>query len=402
MLRAFCNPVREALQGNVEFTVAARHPDKEYDERYGVRTVQNLEYARREDAAGRWLRGLNPDDSSGYLGFVEAIAQSDLVVLGPGQFLVETGTAGLLKGALGQALAVIAAARMTQTPVYGLALACEDLESNWAKLAIQTALDGMAKVTFRDPQSIANLNRAGIRLPDHSVHGDLALAGEPAPRDMAEALFAEERIPGRKGPRLAVALRNIYWQGLDMEAHRRKIARVMELWLAEPHRDIVMVPQNVYDIDGDRDDDRAEAERTLALLSPHLRQRVHAISGKHDVAATEAVYGQSDVALCARLHGAVFSCKQGTPPVMLTFMDKARGFFRRLDEEACLVPLDASVEDIYQKLESFLAKRELASQSILDSVKRNRTTALQYAADAVSLLDELPGERKTWARGLFG
>lgn len=401
MLQAFCEPIREALNGDVEFIVASRHPDADYDARYGVRTVPNFEYSSRDEAAGRWLRGLNPDDADQYMGFVKEVSEADVVVLGPGQFLVETGTAGMLKGALGQALAVVAAARLTATPVYGLALACEDLKSAWAKLTVQTLLDGLAEVTFRDPGSVDNLREAGIELPDYSVLGDLALAGLPAPVSAATALLSEESIPEKTGPRLAMALRNIYWMGLDMDAHRRKMASVMEHWLSHADRDIILVPQNVYDIDGDRDDDRAEAERTLAFLPDALRERVHQIRGKHDASGIEAVYGQADVTLSARLHGAVFSCKQGTPPVMLTFMDKTRGFFRRMEHLDCLVSLDATDGEIVHRLEDFLMRRESFSESLTESVCRNRATSRGYAERVIFMLQATPADRKQWARGLL-
>ncbi|UDL03795.1 polysaccharide pyruvyl transferase family protein [Marinobacter sp. CA1] len=405
MLRAFCEPIRQALKGDVEFVVASRHPDGEYNASYGVTTVPNFEYESRQQAAGRWLRGLNPDDSEHYLAFVRQVAEVDLVVLGPGQFLVETGTAGMLKGALGQALAVVAAARLVHTPVYGLALACEDLESPWAKLVAQSLLEGMCERTFRDPRSVENLIRAGIQLPSYQVLGDLALAGDPAPASAARDLLDNEGIPARAGDRLAVAARNIYWLGLDQETHRQKMADTMALWLeADIRRDIIMVPQNVYDVDGDRDDDRAEARRILAKLPDSLRKRIYPIEGKYPAEALESIYGLADVTLSSRLHGAVFSCKQGTPPVMLAFMDKSRGFFRRIGQENCLIDLDANAAEIADQLEHFLRNRSELAADIRTSIAENQATSRQYAKKALAHLTQGggAGERQCWARSLFG
>ncbi|WP_020406906.1 polysaccharide pyruvyl transferase family protein [Hahella ganghwensis] len=402
MLKAFCEPIRTALGNDqVEFVVASRHPNANYDKTYGVRTIPNFEHSNRELAAGRWLRSLNPDDSGEYLAFVKEVASSDLVVLGPGQFLVETGTAGMLKGALGQALAVVSACLLTHTPVYGLALACEDLKSPWAKLVVQRLLPALSSLTFRDPKSPKNLNDAGIAIPEHAVLGDLALAGQPADADKALALFSEERIPERKGPRLAVALRNIYWLGIDQDAHRQKVAEVLADWLAQEDRDVVMIPQNVYDVDGRRDDDRLEAELTCALLPESLKSRVYRVQGKHEAAAIEAIYGQCDVTLSTRLHGSVFSCKQGTPPVMLTFMDKTRGFFSRIEHPECMLGLESSANDISTLLESFLQRRDALSQSLLTKVAEIRKTSSEYSQRALKLLEQESSERKNWAAGLF-
>lgn len=401
MLRAFTEPIRESLGTNCEFVVTSRHPDPEYDKRYGVRTIAGFEYPSRELAAGRWLRGLNPDDSGKYMEFVREVADSDLVVLGPGQYLVETGASGMLKGALGQALALAGACAITHTPLYGLALACEDLESTWASLLIQRLLPGFAALTFRDPASVANLRAAGIEVPPHEVLGDLALLGRSAALDQAEAMFRAEGIPPRSGPRLAVALRNIYWLGIDREAHRKKMADVVARWLADPSRDVLLIPQNVYDVDGDRDDDRVEAERTIAFLPPELQSRVRFIRGKHDPASTEAAYGTCDVSLSTRLHGAVFSCKQGTPPVMLSFMDKSRGFFARLGHPDCLVEFHTDSIEIAGRLEATLQERETRSASVLRSVSDVRRTAGRYVDIALGLLEAEMPERKRWAISRF-
>ncbi len=399
MLRAFVEPIRRGLDEPLDVVVCGRHPDPAYDARYGVRTVPNLEYPARP-GPGRWLRGLNPDDSGEYLKLVREIAMADLVVIGPGQYLVETGEHGLLKGALAQAAAVTAACALTHTPCYGLALACEALTSAWGKLQIEAILRSMAGVTFRDDRSVDNLRAAGIAVPPHEVLGDLALAGEPADAAAAAPVLAAAGVPPRRGPRLAVACRNVYWIPGGGDPLRDRLAATLEGWLRHPDRDVLMIPQNVYAVDGDRDDDRAEARRIVARLPEALRARVHAIEGEPDEAATEALYGGCDVTLSARLHGSVFSCKQGTPPVVLTFMDKTRGFFRRLGAEDCMVDLQASPETLLAALETALATRDARAREIQKGVAAIRQTARGYAERAIALLNVPTTERQAWARAV--
>lgn len=399
MLRAFTQPIREAFNGDVEFVVANRHPTEEYNETYGVRAIENMEYPSRDKSMGRWLRGLNPDDATHYFQLIKEVANCDLVVLGPGQYLVETGSNGMLKGALGQALAITGACDLTHTPIIGLALACEDLKSPWSKLVAQRILSKMSNVTFRDPKSVTNLQQAGVALPEsYQVLGDLALAGQPASNSYALELFEKENIPAKSGNRLVVALRNIYWLGIDKDAYRQRMADIIEAWTSKENRDVVMIPQCVYTIDGDRDDDRVEANLVYDLLSEETKAKVHRIHGHYAPHYTESVYSQCDVTLSARLHGSVFSCKQGTPPVMLTFMDKTRGFFKRLKHEQCLIDLHASASEVSAKLESFLNDREQLSGSILNEVNSIRETAQKYSQIAIDMLGETSSERSDWAR----
>ncbi len=400
MLRAFVDPIKERLGPEGEFVVASRHPEGSYDQRYGVRSVQNLEYASRALARGRWLRGLNPDDSPALMAMLQEIAAADLVVLGPGQYLVETGEFGILKGALAQMATVVSLCTLTDTPCYGLALACETIQSAWSKLLIQQLLPRFARLTFRDPQSVVNLRAASIEPPAYEVLGDLALAGGPAPASFAEKVLSQEGVPKRKGPRLAVAMRSVYWVR-DGRNLAQRVAEVLRLWLQNADRDVLMIPQNVYTIDGDRDDDRAAAAAVVECLPEELRSRIHQVRGEHDPAETEALYGLCDVTLSARLHGAVFSCKQGTPPVVYAFMDKTRGFFSRIRHCQCMVDLMAEPSEVASLLEHFLAHRDTVSQSILAAVGQVRGTACRYPEIAIDLLKKPAQSGHAWAQSVI-
>ena len=398
MLRALIEPIRSHFSGDIEFVVSNRHPTDAYDQRYGVRSFRNLEFPHRDAARGKWLRGLNPDDSPEFLALLHEIAESDLVILGPGQYLVETGELGLLKGSLAQFSAVVLLCQLTKTPCYGLALACEPLSSPWSILTIQEVLPALASITFRDPQSIENLRSVGIEIPEYELLGDLALAGKAASEDLGRALMKREGVPEKKGSRLAVAMRSIYWLGLDQDEIRSRIARALEIWLEhDPNADILMIPQNVYHVDGDRDDDRVANALVAEKISEHLRERVYEIKGGDlDPAEVESLYGHCDVTLAGRLHGSVFSCKQGTPPVVFSFMDKAKGFFARIEHQQCLVPLEMSSEDLAGKMLAFQNQRETLSKSIKDAVARVHETARRYPQVAIELLEKPLSERRKW------
>lgn len=401
MLRAFTEPIRSHFNGEVEFIVANRHPSKDYDEKYGVRTISNFEYETREKVAGRWLRGLNPDDSQEFYKIVREIANSDLAVIGPGQYLVETGEIALFRGALAQFAVVSSICQLTHTPLYGMALTAEPIRSPWSKLLIDSLLPSIKALTFRDPKSVDNLLEAGIRIPPYQVFGDTALISDATDSEQADNVLKNERIPHKTGPRLALAMRSIYWLNIDEDEFRRKIANVLQSWLKDKDRDIIAIPQNTYHIDGERDDDRVAAGKIINLLPKSIRNRVYQIHGEHDPCEIEAIYGGCDVTLSARLHGGVFSCKQGTPPVVFTFMDKTRGFFNNLKHEECMIELNASEKHIITKLEDFLSNRLQYSKSILKDVARVRQESKMHVNTAIELLKSPTNGRYKWSKTII-
>lgn len=399
MLQAFVEQLRDAVDTSLEVTVAARHPSTSYDERYRVRSIRNLEYPSRDEATGRWLRGLNPDDTHASRELLREIAATDVVVMGPGQYLVETGEAGMLKGSLAQLAAVVTGCTLTSTPVLGFALACEPLTSPWSRLLIDRLLPQFSRLTFRDDRSVDNLTAAGIRVPSHEVFGDVALLGTRADERLGDEVLATEGIPPAQGVRLAWAPREIYWLDHDRRDLIADWAIILTGWLAgDPSRDVLAIPQSVYTVDSDRDDDRVTAASVASELAEDLRPRVHLVQGEHDPAAIEALYGSCDLTLSARLHGSVFSCKQGTPPIMLEFMEKTRGFFDRLGHPELTVPLGTPPDVIVDRLEELLADRETHSSAILRSVDTVRSTAVGYVTAAAELLEGGSDPRQAWAR----
>ncbi len=88
--------LREKL-GDVDAVVVARHAGEDQYSRYGIRSVNGLEYETKEQSIGKWFRGFNPDDDETDLcQLYSEIASSDLLVLGAGNFLVDY-TIDLLK-----------------------------------------------------------------------------------------------------------------------------------------------------------------------------------------------------------------------------------------------------------------------------------------------------------------
>jgi len=404
MLKALIEPIRSHYANDIEFIVANRHPSEAYDRQYGVKSIPNLEYASRDMAQGRWLRGLNPDDSPVFMEMLKEVASSDLLIFGPGQFLVETGEFGLLKGSLAQFHVLLMMAKLTGVPFYGLALACEPLTSPWSILSINEALQGCDRLTFRDPQSVKNLEAAGIQLPDHEVLGDLALAAPAADPELARKTLSEMQIPEKSGPRLAVALRGIYWlKSGKQEEIRKTLAETIGSWLKKwPDADVLMIPQNVYNVDGDRDDDRAANKAVYELISDGYKNRVYQVLGEHPPEITEAFYADADVTLTSRLHGSVFSCKQGTPPVVLTFMDKTKGFFTRLGFPDRMVDVNINSSELFEKIVESYNNKEALSAGIIGAVDQIRSKAARYPGIAVELLEKNTDHlKREWAQRLF-
>ncbi len=379
---------------DIGLTALVRHPDWPLADRMKIRTLENMEHTSRDAAAGRWFRGLNFCDDRAELGAVaNTIAASDLLVLGAGNFLTETGI-DVLRGHLPRFCAMTLAAQMAGTPVMLFGLSANRLHHAWSCRAAQWLLDNAAAVTFRERRAIENLEASGVRLPPHAVLPDPALGAPRSPAGTAARILSAEGHPFRSGGRLALAPRELTWISKERhDAYLERQVAILDRWCERRERDVLIVPQCTYDVDGPRTDDRALGS-LLRDRAAHP-ERIRVIEGRYDYDEVESLYGTADVTLATRLHGAVFSARMGTPPVGLAYEHKVAGFFDEIDAPDLCLDLETPPEEVSNQLERVLRDRSQICTRLHERLASLAPRVDEYARIASRLLGETPSLGET-------
>ncbi len=387
--------LRERLD-RPRFVALVRHADWPLARRLGIETRANLEHDSASAARERWFRGLNfPDDRAELARVADTIAEADLLVLGAGNFLTEVGI-DVLRGHLPRFTAMTLAAQMAGTPGLLFGLSANRLRHAWTRRAAEWLLHAAAHVTFRERRAIANLEASGLRLPAYDLLPDPAIGALSAPAGTAERVLRAERIPPRRGARLAIAPRDLSWMGAEVATDyaRRQVA-IIDRWCAGDDRDVLIVPQCTYDVDGPRTDDR-HLGRTLRAGAARP-DRVHVVAGRYDYDQIEALYGAVDVALATRLHGAVFAARMGTPVIGLAYEDKVPGFFDQIAAPQLCLPLESAAADIVARLEDAARRREAIGLELQRAVEQLRDEVEGYADVAAALAEQRSPRRQAEA-----
>lgn len=317
-----------------ELRALSRHPDPWEEERFSVAMVQNVEYPTREEAAGRWFRGLNPGDDPAPLEETKReIRACDALVLGAGNWLIDK-TIGVLRGPIPLLWLYVFLADLYQKPAYLFGMSAGPIQTEWGRDLTRWIVERAALVTVRDEPSRALLEaltggaRTIQRLPD------VTLAARPEPAERCRELLAAEGIE-RRGPArwLAVGLRDlaVTLAGDELEAGWAALAKALGALRGEV--ELLFVPQCTYPFDDDRQTARRFAERLDPALTCHF------VEGRYHPAELIGFYGLCDAAVTVRLHAAVFSAIAGTPAVALDYLPKVRGFMESIGFERSLVPL---------------------------------------------------------------
>jgi polysaccharide pyruvyl transferase WcaK-like protein len=361
------------LQG----TVICRHAEQDLYAEHGLRSLPNFEYATREQSLGKWFRGFNiQDDRSDLCHLQQEIAQSDLLVLGAGNALVDY-TIDLLRGPIPYFVILTLMAKMTGTPVMWFGISVGPLRTEYGRNLTRLAAQLADVITVRDERSIGELRDLGWRgdvtcLPDPVL--GLRAAGasiEPHP--------IKQQALNHGGPLIAVSVRAIPDSPqLSCANYLAGVAAVCDRLIEERGASLLFVPQCTYTHGNPLDDDRKVAAEVVGRMSHATSAFV--VTDDLGVQQTAALYAGAEAALCTRLHGNVSAAIEGVPTVALSYNPKVASFMQWLGCADQVVEPDIFTADIVSdKLEQVLKNRSRLTARMMPRIFEGRQQVERYA-----------------------
>jgi polysaccharide pyruvyl transferase CsaB len=353
--------------------------------RSGVRLVA----ASGDPGQTRQRQGVDAVDLRDPLSLVEAVRQSDVVVIGGGGLFqddagVESPTL-LTPGHGGVTLyagpAVLAAAARKPYALHGLGVG--PLASEPARHIVRAVASGASRISVRDEASRELLTAIGAAGPAVSVAADpafLVSSEHVRPEDVLIGMGIEPRPPI-----VGVALRP--WAGgTEPRAWESAVVSALDSLVEATGATLLFVPFEKGP--GSEDDDFALASRIRRRLARADRAAV--LSGLLAPSDTASLLGGCDLVVAMRLHAAVFAIAGQVPVVALGYDPKVEGLLAR-----------AGLGDLLEPIEGLSAKR-LGGRLVRAHEERRRIgTVLASAAteerrlagedlDALSKLLEAP------------
>lgn len=377
--------LKKQLPEYTEYVVFCRHPDKEFEENFGVRTVRNFEYDSKALSEGKWMRGLNfADDRSELRRIAEEIDSASLLVLGAGNFITEVSF-DVLRGHLSQFLVLTYIAELCGTPVYFYGLSANKIGDKWARLAVQRMLRSASAVTFREPFAVQNLVDSGISLPPYKLLPDPALGAPIGNVARGLELAGKEGIELGNRPVVAMSLRDLSWMNGN-KTYERTITAFLEHWLHTTGGAAIFIPQCTYHVEDPRTDDRYVADRIMGKLS--RTDACFVVRGEYFYKDIQSFYSLADMSVATRLHGAVFSAMMGVPVIGLAYESKVAGFFRQINMSEWCLPWDVDSHQLIALANTMKARKEDIARGLEANVSDAKSRVSEYVNIAVGILDE--------------
>jgi colanic acid/amylovoran biosynthesis protein len=297
---------------NLEITLLARHPSKELDEFFKVKSIKNLDHNSREESKGRFYNGLNGGDKLEHLGLIwSAIKDCDLFIVGGEPFI--DISIGVYKGLIPYASLMITIAKFLNKPIMikgihiGRALT-NKIGQEMTRYCIQNA----DLVTIREECTRPMLEELKINTNNVVTLSDTAYGlDEIVSNTEGQNILKTEGFIKKSKNLIGVTFRHMYWKwGKDVwEIYAQKVADVCDFIIDKFDADIVFIPHNTYEIDDKYMNDIPAHEDIYQKIKN--QSNVTQIKNRYNIYQTLSIFPSLDLIFSNRRHSLIFGAIHG-------------------------------------------------------------------------------------------
>ena len=297
---------------DLKITLLARHPSKELDEAYNLKSIHNLDHQSREESRGRYFNGLNSNDSNEHLvKIMQALKESDLLVIGGDPFI--DVSIGVYKGLIPYTSLLITLAKFLGKPIMLNAIHFgRKLNTEMGKELAKFCISNVDLVTIREEESRPFIESMGIKtdhivaLSDTSYGLDVRDNG-----DRANEIFRKENFKFQKKNLIGVTFRHMYWKWKQnhWDELSSKVAEICDFMIEKFDADIVLIPHNTYEIDDKYMNDIPS--HTDICNKVKNKNNIHNIKSRYSVSDTLSIFKHLDLVFSNRRHSLIFGALSG-------------------------------------------------------------------------------------------
>lgn len=316
MLWSLVRGLRKA-DPDCDIVLVCRHPSRELERAFNIRTVGNIDHATKVASEGRWFLGFNPGDSATHLDVLrDEFERADAVILG-GNLFMEVSANSFMRGVASYALLMGQWALLFGRRLYITGLAVHPGITGAGTREIAKFLCSNARlIQVREQFTRDRLAEAGVDPAKVRVTGDPAYGIPIIDRAVGTESLAKVGIQSKR-KLIGFNWRMLYWKASDESVSQEVelAARCCDALCERLDAEIVFLPNCTYGVDTPVEDDRTH-HRAIAGGMRH-RDRAHLWEREALVTELLPVFAALDLHVANRRHACICAAVQGTPFISL-------------------------------------------------------------------------------------
>lgn len=237
---------------------------------------------------------------------------------------------------------------------------------------IQKVLSKTDLITLREPSSLEELERFGVKGPEIRVTADPAFNLVAASPEESAVLVERTGLP--KGmPYCGIAIRPWKYAGADLE---KTVAYTADYIREKYGIEVLFLPmQEVRDLPISKS------------VMKQMRNRSYLLEGHPTPSQLLGVVGGAQFILGMRLHTLIYAAKMGTPVIGLTYDPKVDATMRSIGQEYTEPVANANPLTLCRYVDKILAEHETLTAQLKKSGAESEEKAAENTRLALELLD---------------
>lgn len=358
-----------------EIVFLARHPSKDFDKLFGLKSIKNLDHDSNSAAFGRFFLGLNKGDNRSNLNDIyKELSSADSLIIG-GNSLMEISENTFLRGVSTYSTTLATLALFLGIPyyLYGLNIV-SPIDSDYVKKQAKFLVENAERVSVRERVVLEYLKKAKVETKNTFVTGDPAYGVnlEEVRKINTSGLLKKLKINLKTDRKIiSLCVRSQYWKSSnkDLITLANKIARTVKNIKKNIDCQIIFIPNCYYEHGHPNEDDR--------LINDMVRKRignideVFFINKKLNLYETISIFQFIDLHISNRRHSNIFAALFGKPFISINTSHATHisAFVKDLGMTDMLIDEANLEKDVVKKINFYYKNNTLINKKLLKKVE---------------------------------
>ena len=335
---------------SIKIILLARHPNKELDKMYGIKSIKTFEFDKRKSSIGNFFFGLNSDDNTGHLEKIKkTFNKSDAIILA-GNLFMELFPNSFLKGIASYSAFLGTLAKFFNLKIYLTSVnLLNHTKSDITKQYLSFFSDNAKKVCVREDNSYKNFLKFKFNPRKLKVIGDTAFGikinnNDNLVKKICPSLFKKNDVKF-----IGVCIRVEYWKKQNLNKIFKKYAKILSKLALKTNAKLIFIP-NAFSKARPWMDDRVVNREIAKLLDKKVKY--FSINQELNLFEVYNIISKLDMHITNRRHSGVFALSQKIQTIF--FETSLKGHLKPLLDSLSLhnniIDLENRTENIVNKI----------------------------------------------------
>jgi colanic acid/amylovoran biosynthesis protein len=318
MFKVLCDGIKKKYP-KCNLIFLARHPNKIFDNEFGVKSIKNIEHNSKKDSMGKWFYGFNPNDSTEHFKKIRhTFENADLIILGGNSFM-EISSNEFMRGVSSYSAFFATLAKIYEKPFVLYGVNGHPLKNEFTKQMARYLCNNAQLVTIRESFFQKELIKIGVNQKKLKVFTDPVFGLEPiTTKTSGKKVLEKEKIYPKTSKLIGICFRHMYWMWNDVqfEHYSKMMAKICDFVIEKFNSDVLFIPNCTYNEAHKFQDDRVVSNYILTKMK-HSKN-AHMIKNDLSLKDILSVYPLFDLVISNRRHASIFAAIHSIPFMVLS------------------------------------------------------------------------------------